>query len=294
MTPRTAGALQMAGAMVIAGTVGWCVLLTGMPATAVVFWRCTFGALALALICAAFPQKGSPRISLGQAGLAALGGVALAASWALLFAAYAHASIAIATVSYHVQPFMLAALGALFFGERMTASQAGWLGLAFAGLVLIALGGTVASGTPSQAYLAGFGLALAAAFFYAVAAALTKKMPGVPARVIALIQLTVGAVLLLPFASAPAGASASTVWALMAVIGLIHTGLMSTLLYSAIQKLPTSTVGVLSFIYPVVAVLVDAWAFGHWLGPVQIGGAAAILVAVAGMNFGWRLAPRRR
>ncbi len=63
----------------------------------------------------------------------------------------------------------------------------------------------------------------------------------------------------------------------------------------AIQKLPTSLAGVLSFVYPIVAILVDAWAFGHVLGPLQVGGACAILLAAAGTNFGWRLLwPRRR
>ncbi|ADX45594.1 protein of unknown function DUF6 transmembrane [Paracidovorax avenae ATCC 19860] len=288
MNPRTAGMLQMTTAMVIAGTVGWCVLLTGMPAASVVFWRCAFGALALALICIGKHRESLRGIGLRQAGMAALGGVALAASWALLFAAYSHASIAIATVTYHTQPFMLSALGALFFGERMTPSQGAWLGLAFVGLVLIVIGGT-ASGTPPPGYLFGFGLALAAAFFYALAAAVTKRLRDVPARLIVLIQLVVGSVLLLPFAALPTGAPAPATWALLAAIGGIHTGLMSTLLYSAIQKLPTSTVGVLSFIYPIVAILVDAWAFGHRLGPVQIGGALAILWAVAGTHFGWRI-----
>ncbi|AVS84632.1 EamA family transporter [Paracidovorax avenae] len=288
MNPRTAGMMQMTKAMVIAGTVGWCVLLTGMPAASVVFWRCAFGALALALICIGRHRASLRGIGLRQAGMAALGGVALAASWALLFAAYSHASIAIATITYHTQPFMLAALGALFFGERMTPSQGGWLGLAFVGLVLIVIGATT-SGVPPSAYLSGFGLALAAAFFYALAAAVTKRLRDVPARLIVLIQLIVGSVLLLPFATLPTGTSAPATWALLAAIGGIHTGLMSTLLYSAIQKLPTSTVGVLSFIYPIVAILVDAWAFGHWLGPVQIGGAVAILWAVAGTHFGWRI-----
>ena len=293
MNPRTAGMLQMSTAMAIAGTVGWCVLLTGMPAASVVFWRCAFGAAALAAICLGTPEARVRRIGLRHAGIAAVGGVALAASWTLLFAAFSHASIAIATVTYHTQPFMLAALGAMLFGERMTPSQGGWLGLAFIGLVLIVIGGATA-GTPSPAYLAGFGLALAAAFFYALAAALTKKLRDVPARLIVLIQLVVGSVLMLPFAGLPAGASSPAVWALLAAIAAIHTGLMSTLLYSAIQKLPTSTIGVLSFIYPIVAILVDAWAFGHWLGPVQIAGAAAILWAVAGTHFGWRIGSLRR
>lgn len=53
-----------------------------------------------------------------QAAIAVLGGVALVLNWVMLFGAYSHASIAVAAVTYHVQPFMLVGLGVLFFGEK--------------------------------------------------------------------------------------------------------------------------------------------------------------------------------
>ncbi|RUZ71551.1 EamA/RhaT family transporter, partial [Mesorhizobium sp. M7A.F.Ca.US.006.01.1.1] len=61
------------------------------------------------------------------------------------------------------------------------------------------------------------------------------------------------------------------------------------LMYGAIQKLPTHLQGSLSFIYPVVAILVDVAAFGHRLHMSQVVGATAILIAAAGMNLGWTL-----
>jgi drug/metabolite transporter (DMT)-like permease len=62
---------------------------------------------------------------------------------------------------------------------------------------------------------------------------------------------------------------------------------MYILLYGAIQKLPTHLTGALSFIYPVVAILVDYLAFDHRLQPLQLLGIAAILLAAAGMTLGW-------
>ncbi|MCS5517438.1 EamA family transporter [Pseudomonas qingdaonensis] len=76
-----------------------------------------------------------------------LGGVALACNWLLLFSAYSQASIAVATVVYHTQPFMLVGLGVLLFGERISASGAGWLGLAFVGMLLIV---TAKTGRPGK------------------------------------------------------------------------------------------------------------------------------------------------
>ena len=62
---------------------------------------------------------------------------------------------------------------------------------------------------------------------------------------------------------------------------------MYQLLYSAIQKLPTPIIGSLSFIYPVVAILVDTVVFGHSLNIMQLAGGALILFAAAGNNLGW-------
>lgn len=52
---------------------------------------------------------------------------------------------------------------------------------------------------------------------------------------------------------------------------------MSTLLYGAIQKIPTALVGALSFIYPAVAIVVDWAVFGHRLSLLQLLGTLAIL-----------------
>jgi len=76
-------------------------------------------------------------------------------------------------------------------------------------------------------------------------------------------------------------------WVLFVAMGVIYTGLVYILLYGAIQKLPTTLTGALSFIYPVVAIGVDYAAFGQRLQAAQIAGAAAILMAAAGMTLGW-------
>ena len=183
---------------------------------------------------------------------------------------------------------MLVGLGVLFFGEKLTATKLGWLLLAFVGMLLI-ITGKQNAGDASSHYFTGVLLALGAAFMYAVAAAIVKQLKAVPPHLIVLIQLSVGALLLAPFADLGSLPSTANVWLLLATLGLVHTGLMSSLLYSAIQKIPTSLVGALSFIYPLVAIIVDWRVFGHRLSLLQLLGAAAILLAAAGMNFGWRL-----
>jgi len=235
MNTHKRGVAEMTLAMTISGTVGWFAIQSGLAPSAAVFWRCLFGSAAMLIVCAMLGFLRRDVFNRRQFAWIVLGGVALALNWSFLFGAYAYASISVATVIYHTQPFMLVGLGVLLLGERLTLNKLGWLVLSFAGMLGIVLGRSV-SGADSPDFSIGVLMALGAAFFYAAAALIAKKLKGVPPHLIVLIQLSVGAIMLLPFAGRPAGA---TSWAMLLTIGVVHTAVMSTLLYGALQKLPT-------------------------------------------------------
>ncbi|MEF3102275.1 DMT family transporter [Raoultella terrigena] len=282
MKHSVTGVWQMSLAMIISGSIGAFVLLSGLPVIDVVFWRCLIGALTLAGFISLSRQPFSQLTRLMLL-LAILGGVALVINWLLLFAAYARISIGMATVVYNTQPFMLVLMGMLA-GERVALIKWGWLALAFIGVVVLlsselmqAHGGQLA---------AGIALALGAAFFYALTAMIARKLRPLPPQHIAFIQVIVGTIMLLPLVHLP-DFSAAFPWRYLLILGVVHTGIMYQLLYSAIQKLPTPAIGSLSFIYPIVAIVVDYVVFDHALAPVQLAGGALILLAAAGNNLGW-------
>lgn len=131
------GSLEMVAAMLISGTIGWLVMLSGLPVLDVVFWRCLFGAAALLVICAFMGFLRPGILTRTTFLLAVLSGVAIVGNWVLLFASYSRASISIGTAIYNVQPFMLVGLAALFLGEQITARKIGWLVVSFAGMLAI-------------------------------------------------------------------------------------------------------------------------------------------------------------
>ena len=283
------GSVEMTAAMLISGTIGWFVLMSGQPVIDVVLWRCLFGALTLLIICASLGHFRGGMLTWRLFGLAVLGGVAIVVNWLLLFGAYSRASISIATMVYNTQPFMLLAIGGLFFAEKLTATKLAWLGIAFAGMVAI-VQAQPSGGLGGSDYLVGIAMALGAAFFYALAALVAKRLKGTPPHLIALIQVVTGLLMLAPFSGASGLPAEAYQWALLVAMGVIHTGLMYVLLYGAIQKLPTHLTGALSFLYPVAALAIDRLAFGHQWQPIQLAGSAAILIAAAGMTFGWTFA----
>ncbi|WP_337268828.1 DMT family transporter [Oryzifoliimicrobium ureilyticus] len=293
MNSRSRGVMEMSAAMMISGTIGLFVMLSNQPIPTIVFARCLIGALTLLVVCAVMGLFHRHAMGWRQIGLASIGGAALVVNWLLLFAAYPHISISVATAVYNTQPFMLTLMGGLLFKERLTASKFGWLALAFIGVLAIVEANPPTGSLPGE-YARGIVLALGAAFFYAVAAIITKKLAGTPPHLIALIQLTIGTFMMMPFASLGSWPTEPAGWAVLASIGIVHTGLMYILLYGAIQKLPTALTGALSFIYPVVALLVDAGALGTRLALVQLAGIGLVLIAAAGSTFGWSIPIRRR
>ncbi|MEC5408765.1 DMT family transporter [Paraburkholderia sp. MPAMCS5] len=287
------GAAEMSMAMLMSGTIGWLVVSSQQSPFNVVFFRCIFGGATLALVCAVLGLFRRKLFSWKMLGLALLGGAAIVVNWVLLFAAYSRASISMATAVYNTQPFMLVALGALVFRERISASTIVWLLVAFVGLMFVVKVEPAVLARPGH-YLTGVAYAVGAAAMYAVSSIITKRLKGTPPHLIALIQVLLGVVMLAPLVRFDALPATGAQWLELAVLGVVNTGLMYVLLYGAIQKLPTSMTGALSFIYPVVAIIVDRVAFGQTLAWIQVLGAMLILLAAAGVNLGWRIVPQRR
>lgn len=285
------GTMEMSVAMAILGTIGWFIVRSGVPVIGVVFWRCAFGAATLGLVCAALGLLRG-HITLPRLGLAVLGGVAIVLNWLLLFGAFSRASISMATAVYNTQPFMLVAFGALFLGERMTPAKLGWLLVSFLGMLLV-VQAAPGSDAATARYLSGIAMALGAAFFWAIAAIVAKRLTGTPPHLIAFVHVCVGVVMLAPYQSDATLPHTAWSWGLIAVTGVVHTGLVYILMYSAIQRLPTHLQAALSFIYPVIAILVDVVAFQQHLRYSQVLGAAAILLAAAGLHLKWSLNPAR-
>ncbi|MFJ3903163.1 DMT family transporter [Streptomyces sp. NPDC090025] len=268
------GTLELVLAMVLSGTLGVFVVESGASPFTVVFFRCVFGALALGAYSLARGYFTGHGLTPRTLGLAALGGAFIVLNWVLLFEAYRVTSISFATVVYHTQPFFLVLLGAVVLRERIGAGRIGWLAVAFAGLVLVS--GIRPGDTAS---LAGLGLALGAAVLYALSTVVTKRITGVRPHLIALVQVTVGIPLLLPFADFGEAARLGAGWGWLAGLGLIHTGVMYVLMYAAYAKLPTPKIAVIAFTYPAVAMGVDWAVYGHHIGPLQALGVPLIVLA---------------
>lgn len=281
---RTHGILEMAAAMFLSGTIGFFVIESGQSAYNVVFFRCLFGAIFLALYCLMRGFFKDTGLSKKTFIMTIIGGISIVFNWVLLFSSYKLASISISTAVYHTQPFFLLLIGAVVLRESISGNKIFWIILAFVG-VLLTINLDVSSFSLHSEYVLGLGLALSAAILYAVATMITKQLKGVRPHVIALIQVTIGIGLLFPFANfAILDAVTNQQWGYLLALGGIHTCLMYILMYSAFQKLPTPIIAVMSFIYPSIAIFVDYVFYDQSLSVTQFVGIALIMLGSFAVN----------
>lgn len=275
---------RLASATVIIGTVGAFATEAGLDPITMVFWRCVFATIFLGMFC--FWRRQLSGLSVKNMVLAALGGVCIVLSWTAFFAGFAMTSIATTTIVYHIQPFFVVVIGVTVLDERITLGQVIWMVVAFVGVAL-ASGLVLASRSIDATWVTGVGLTLGAALLYAIATILAKGLGRQRPEVTTLCQTVVGILLLAPFANLGQPVSPAS-WGWLAGIGILHTGIAYVLMYSAYPRLPTPVIGVLTFIYPLVAIIVD-WAFyGRALSLVQTLGMLLIALGTLGIRLEWR------
>lgn len=269
------GQWYMVLAMAISGTIGFFVTISSQAPYNVVFFRCAIGACGLTLYCLSRGYFRNPVLDARGGMNLLLGATTLIANWYFLFSAYRMTSIGITTVVYNVQPFLLLVAGFLFRRERPPGHALLWLVLSFIGLVILAQPG---SGGHGARYLEGILYALIAAALYAMTTLFTRSLSAsLRPELIALGHMLIGTVIFLPIADFGRLPDAPVPILAIAALGLVHTTFMYILLYGAFKKATTSSLAILGFIYPMVAVAVDFLAFGKVLTVPQISGGVVIV-----------------
>ncbi|MFZ3004207.1 MAG: DMT family transporter [Undibacterium umbellatum] len=277
-------------AMLMLATLGVFIHEAGLDAVTTVFFRCLFAAIALALYCAYKGMFIAANLSRKNLGLAVFGGVLMVVNWVTFFAAIQRIGISVATIVFHVQPFIVLLLGAVLFREKIAANKLAWICLGFAGLVLacgLQVSGVQMSGQKSEQFVTGLLLTLTGACAYAGVTLTTRAMRNMPPHLIALIHCIVGLVLLAGLITIPVDGIRVQQWAWLFGLGLMPTALAYVLIYGALPNMPTSAIAVLTFIYPAMAVGVDYLVYGQRISLLQMAGLVLIVLASLGVNLNW-------
>ncbi|MCH1984353.1 DMT family transporter [Ruminococcus sp. OA3] len=273
MTPQ----LKNIMAMSAFGTLAIFVRNIALSSMETAFWRGVIALAVLWLIRKFFYRRTSVVVTASKRGLLFLSGMAAGINWALLFMAYEHTSVAVATLAYYFAPVIVIVLAPILFKEKMTLFQLACFAMATLGLVLVIGAGGLGSDGDFPGILFGLG----AAAFYASVVLINKTVKDVGGLDRTFIQFEGAVALLLVILLFQGGFhiqnTSSTSIVNLLIVGILHTGLCYWLYFSSIKDMPGQQTAILSYIDPFVAILVSVFIFREAIRPAQAVGAVLIL-----------------
>jgi RarD protein len=204
-------------------------------------------------------------------------GVAIGINWILLFEAYKYTTVSVATLSYYFAPVIVTLVCPILFKEKLTKKQFICFFMSTVGLVLITGLGEIGGGKDFLGILFGLG----AAAFYATVILLNKFIRNVEGIHRTLLQFIAAVVTLVPYVLLTGGVTLGGLngfgWANLLIVGLIHTGVTYCMYFSSLKELPGQKAAILSYIDPLVAVLISVTILGESMTLWQVIGGMLIL-----------------
>ena len=205
-------------------------------------------------------------------------GMAMGINWILLFEAYKYTTISAATLSYYFAPVLVTIACPLLFKERLTRKQKLCFAMSTIGLVLI-IG--FEKNSSKTNHVLGILLGLGAAIFYAIVILLNKFIKNVEGIQRTFLQFLAAIVILFPYVVFSGGMRLEVLsakgWIYLLIVGFLHTGITYCMYFSAIKELKGQEVAILSYLDPVVAVVISIVILGEKMSLLQLFGGILIL-----------------
>lgn len=209
-----------------------------------------------------------------------LSGACIGVNWILLFEAYKHATVAVATLCYYMAPVFAILAAPLVVKEKLTVKKMICVVIAVAGMICIS--GVFGGGSQASEPL-GILLGVGAAVFYASVILMNRKLRDISAYDKTVVQLLSATVVVLPYAliaeKLPAEGLTLPVIGLTATVGILHTGIAYAMYFGSMKDLPTQTVALFGYLDPVVAILLSVFFLEERMGVFEIVGVVCILGA---------------
>lgn len=208
----------------------------------------------------------------------AISGAVIGINWMLLFEAYNHTTVAVATLCYYMQPTIVMLVSPLLLREKLTKRKAICAAIAVIGMVLVS---GVTEGGAGTGNLKGVLLGLGAAVCYASVIIMNKKITGVDAYRKTTIQLLCAGLVMIPYMLLTGGIDGAgfntTAVILLLVVGVVHTGFAYVLYFGSMDGLKAQSIAMLSYIDPVTALLLSALVLREPLSAAGVVGAGMII-----------------
>lgn len=273
MSPR----MMLIASMAIFGTLGPFVRNISVSSGELALYRAVMAAVLIGTFLLITKQKIPFDKIKKEIPLLLASGVAMGINWILLFEAYKHTTISVATLSYYFAPVIVTVVCPILFKEKLTGKQIVCFIMSTLGIVMITGIGDMGGGNNVFGIMFGLG----AAVFYATVILLNKFIKNVEGIHRTFLQFLSAVVTLISYVMMTSGITLGTLgsigWVNLLIVGLIHTGVTYCMYFSSLKELPGQKVAILSYIDPLVAVLISVTILGETMTLLQVIGGILIL-----------------
>ena len=270
--------LMLILSMTIFGTLGLFVRNIPLDSGELALYRAIQAAILIGIYLWLTKQRIPFRSIKKELPLLLLSGVAMGINWILLFEAYKYTTVSAATLSYYFAPVIVTVVCPFLFRESLTKKQILCFVMSTVGIVLITGIGDI--GNNSSGFI-GILFGLSAAVFYATVILLNKFIKNVTGLHRTFLQFLAANVILIPYVLLTGGIHLDTLdasgWINLLIVGLIHTGIAYCFYFSSLKELPGQKAAILSYIDPLVAILVSVTLLGEKMTLTQLIGGILVL-----------------
>ncbi len=270
--------LMFVSAMAIFGTMAPFVRRIGVSSAELSLYRALLAACLIGIFLLATGRKLPVKQLKKELILLICSGACMAVNWILLFEAYKYTTVAIATLSYYFAPVLVTAASAFLFREKLTKKNIFCFAMSTLGIVIITSASGLGGGSNNSL---GILFGLGAAVLYAGCILLNKAIKGVGGIERTFLQFLAAIAVMIPYVALTGGVTVQnldmTGWICLLVIGLIHTGITYCMYFTAVEHIPGQAVAILSYIDPLVAVIIGVLILGEPLTAPQLIGGTMIL-----------------
>ena len=263
--------------MVIFGTLGIFTRNIAISSGELALYRAILAAVLIFVYLKVTKQKTDFRSIKKELLILLFSGTAMCINWILLFEAYKYTTISAATLSYYFAPVIVIVACPILFKEKLSGRQMICFLMSALGLVLITGIGDLRNDNDFIGILFGLGAAL----FYAAVILLNKFIKNVEEIYRTFLQFISAIVILIPYVKMTSGVTLGnlnfTGWVNLLIVGFIHTGITYCMYFSSLKELPGQKAAILSYIDPLVAVLISVAILGETMTIWQAIGGVFIL-----------------
>ena len=271
--------LMLIASMLIFGTIGVFRRYIPVSSAFLAFSRGILGGLCILVFARVKHKNAGEKLPPRVLPVLVLSGMLIGINWILLFEAYNHTTVAIATLCYYMQPTIVMLLSPVIFREKLTGRKAVCAAVAILGMVLVS--GVIGGSDAGNSSLKGVLLGLGAAVFYSAVVIINKKIRGVDAYRKTTVQMLSAGMVMVPYLLLTGGFSTEGLTPaaviLLLAVGIVHTGIAYVLYFGSMDGLRVQTVAILSYIDPVSALLFSAFLLREPVTLLNIIGAVMII-----------------